>query len=108
MVLKGEAKTLYQREYMRWRRKVMVPGKCEACNRGDYIQAHHEDYNKPTEVLWLCASCHKKAHMIKAGSQRQGSNPYKNPLDKIQQPNGVEYVVIGGVRYKKAVQPKGG
>ena len=86
MVLTGEAKTLYQREYMRWRRGTVVPGKCEACNKGDYIQAHHEDYSKPTEVKWLCAACHKKVHLIKSGMQRKKFNPYKNPLDKIKQP----------------------
>jgi len=79
---------------MRWRRGVAVPGKCEACNRGDFVQAHHEDYSKPIEVMWLCASCHKKVHMIKAGSRRQGSNPYKNPLDKIQQPKSCNKVWV--------------
>lgn len=24
--------------------------------------AHHEDYSKPLEIVWLCASCHKSRH----------------------------------------------
>ncbi len=84
MVLVGEAKKLYQREYMRWRRKALVPGECEACHRKDYIQAHHEDYSKPTEVIWLCTACHRKLTLIKAGKQRIKFHPYKNPLDKIK------------------------
>ena len=24
--------------------------------------AHHEDYDKPLEVMWLCQSCHKQRH----------------------------------------------
>lgn len=25
-------------------------------------QGHHEDYSKPFEVVWMCASCHMKEH----------------------------------------------
>jgi hypothetical protein len=24
--------------------------------------AHHEDYDKPLEVVWLCQPCHKQRH----------------------------------------------
>lgn len=83
MPLTGEAKKLYQRDYMRWRRSNDAPRVCQACGKGGFIQAHHQNYNKPTEVLWLCSSCHKKLHLIEAGKQRTTSNPYINPLDKI-------------------------
>lgn len=33
---------------------------CERC--GAIAQAHHEDYSKPLEVMWLCPKDHKARH----------------------------------------------
>ena len=42
---------------------------CEQCNKSPTfkngrtgIQAHHPDYNKPLEVMWLCQRCHHEWH----------------------------------------------
>lgn len=36
---------------------------CEACGRDDArLHGHHDDYSKPLEVRWLCASCHQAHH----------------------------------------------
>ncbi len=44
--------------------KLVRPAACENCG-GDWnglgIDAHHTDYTKPLEVVWLCHLCHIKA-----------------------------------------------
>lgn len=34
---------------------------CQRCSEIK-VQAHHDDYDKPLEVLWLCIPHHKKLH----------------------------------------------
>jgi len=38
------------------------PVHCMCCLSNRKIQAHHEDYSKPYEVLWLCIKCHSFLH----------------------------------------------
>lgn len=34
---------------------------CEVCGRKE-TEAHHDNYDKPLEVRWLCFECHRKWH----------------------------------------------
>jgi len=34
---------------------------CSKCGKPK-AEAHHEDYDKPLEVIWLCSSCHRRKH----------------------------------------------
>lgn len=36
-------------------------GVCEVCGELE-VQGHHNDYNKPLEVRWLCKKHHKELH----------------------------------------------
>lgn len=45
------------------RRGKIVKGPCVDCG-SEESQMHHEDYGKPTEVLWLCRSCHLNRHKV--------------------------------------------
>lgn len=38
--------------------------KCKICGKSE-VDAHHEDYSKPLEVIWLCRRHHKELHRIK-------------------------------------------
>jgi len=43
--------------------RLVKPRYCERCRRPtDNPQAHHEDYDKPLDVEWLCEPCHKTHH----------------------------------------------
>jgi len=35
---------------------------CAWCGTNKNIHAHHEDYSKPLDVIWLCASHHSAVH----------------------------------------------
>lgn len=47
--------------------KMVKPETCVECGAFGKVEAHHEDYNKPLEVLWVCKRCHFKKHTINEG-----------------------------------------
>src|SRR5260370_14798419 len=60
-------------------RRALKAGKlikqpCEVCGTTENIHAHHEDYSKPLDVRWLCASHHAGLHMAETirRNTRQG------------------------------------
>ncbi len=38
----------------------LIPEPCEICGSEDIVQAHHRDYSKPLDVMWLCPNHHRK------------------------------------------------
>jgi hypothetical protein len=56
---KKYAHTLVQRAIKKGK---LVKGSCEKCGTTEKIVAHHEDYSKPLEVVWLCNAHHKEHH----------------------------------------------
>ena len=39
----------------------LVRKDCNRCGEPKSL-AHHEDYDKPLQVIWLCQPCHKRRH----------------------------------------------
>jgi transposase-like protein len=44
---------------------LIKPDCCEICTSTAPLDGHHEDYEKPLVVHWLCASCHRNEHTNK-------------------------------------------
>jgi hypothetical protein len=38
--------------------RITRPSRCSACHSECRPDAHHEDYSKPFEIVWLCRKCH--------------------------------------------------
>ena len=50
---------------------VIKKNVCEMCGGTSMIEAHHADYSKPLDVVWLCKKCHSEEHKkIKIRSER--------------------------------------
>lgn len=43
-------------------RGTLVRQPCSVCGSTENVQAHHPDYKKPTEIIWLCRPCHFAEH----------------------------------------------
>jgi ribosomal protein S27AE len=42
--------------------KIIRPNFCTSCGSNARIEAHHRDYDKPFDVVWLCRKCHGMEH----------------------------------------------
>lgn len=46
---------------------------CEICEEPK-AHAHHEDYSKPLDVMWLCPLHHNERHKIIDGAEKNDTN----------------------------------
>ena len=57
--------------------KLVRADSCNLCFENCIVEAHHVDYGQPFNVIWLCDSCHGKAHR---------KNSTLNPANNVQTP----------------------
>lgn len=43
------------------KRGLVEPQPCEVCGAAD-AEAHHHDYDRPADVIWLCRVHHREEH----------------------------------------------
>ena len=46
---------------------LLKPSICSNCSMEGYVEAHHPNYKKPLEVVWLCKKCHENTHHLNEG-----------------------------------------
>lgn len=51
--------------------KINRPDTCSVCGEKRRIVAHHEDYNFPFEIDWVCDPCHKRIHKEKRRKENE-------------------------------------
>ena len=52
-------------QYVMWALRLGVlkkPNNCEKCGLNIKLEAHHKDYSKQLDVMWLCRICHAHEH----------------------------------------------
>ena len=57
----------------------LIKQPCSVCRNKEKPHAHHPDYSKPKEIVWLCLKCHRHIHKI----MRHGGNLPKFNITKI-------------------------
>jgi hypothetical protein len=84
------------------KRGDLVRQPCEVCGI-EKTHAHHDDYDKPVDVRWLCSSHHHEAHGKTAGGGHRWKRPdgYNPPPVVISRKPGT-MVLIDDLNYAKS------
>lgn len=56
---------------------LKTPDHCSGCGvsgKETRLGAHHYDYTKPLDVVWVCAKCHR--YLDRTRREREGKKPY--------------------------------
>lgn len=59
----------------------LVRQPCEVCG-AQVVEAHHADYSKPLDVMWLCARHHAEWHATAGDIPKGGRPPVGRPTGR--------------------------
>jgi predicted DNA-binding protein YlxM (UPF0122 family) len=100
--------------------KIVRQTICEECGKSGtfkngrtMIQAHHPDYSKPLEVMWLCQKCHHQWHkkftakevIITESCLQQGSRNCASPSAKPDEERARTTTVTSGLKLLPLSKP---
>lgn len=79
----------------------LVRQPCERCGATVGVVAHHEDYTKPLDVVWLCETHHKERHteITRMEKEKAAQEPQ---ADMVNNPPHYTYGGIETITYIKA------
>jgi hypothetical protein len=60
--IKRTSETYRAHNFVKRHLQSIKPNFCEQCHERKAEHAHHPDYKKPLDVLWLCIRCHQRLH----------------------------------------------
>jgi hypothetical protein len=81
---KNQEKLIHYKVHRAIQNGELTQGKtCQACGSTENIIAHHHDYSKPLEVIWLCRSCHAKNHIDGMNERSDGPEVDKAFIAKL-------------------------
>ena len=60
---------VYSKVNMALRSRKLKKSPCSRCGSMIRIEAHHKDYSKPLDVIWLCRKCHALRHRKKQNQE---------------------------------------
>ena len=84
--------------------RLVRPGACENCRREGRIMAHHDDYQKPLDVRWLCTRCHSGWHRSNKATNRE--SPWTTPEAGKPAKPGLRCLVCGGPVSQRGTRAK--
>ena len=70
---------------------------CLVC--GEKAEAHHADYSRPLDVMWLCSGHHKEAHAASIDEASAAPDP-PHQIKEFDMPTGYTAAIIDGIDFK--------